>query len=88
MCAPSCPRSLGHPSLGTQIKSPVPQLFFDLYVVQLATFLSAMLMFWLEMFGDMGNGDMQGTDPAQLWEYAPKLVLVFCVWFSMILVYT
>eukprot|EP00611_Tribonema_gayanum_P012231 TRINITY_DN22864_c0_g1_i1.p1 TRINITY_DN22864_c0_g1~~TRINITY_DN22864_c0_g1_i1.p1 ORF type:complete len:480 (+),score=185.03 TRINITY_DN22864_c0_g1_i1:133-1572(+) len=80
-----------------QILSPVPQLFFDLYVVQLATFLSLMLFFWLEMFSDLANGDMQGSDPQQLWErnrrkalkeYAPKMGLIFCIWLSTILVYT
>jgi Wnt-binding factor required for Wnt secretion len=79
-----------------QILSPAPRFFFDLYVILLASFLCLMLVFWLDMFSDMANGEMQGTDAAQLWqrsrrkafkEYAPKIVLITLVWLTTILIY-
>ncbi|CAM9694708.1 unnamed protein product [Laminaria digitata] len=79
-----------------QIFSPFPRFFFSLYVVFMATFLAVMLFFWLELFGDLAAGNMQGTDTALQWErnrkktvleYLPKLVLVGLIWVVTILVY-
>mmetsp|Transcript_4047 Transcript_4047/g.6177 ORF Transcript_4047/g.6177 Transcript_4047/m.6177 type:complete len:475 (-) Transcript_4047:57-1481(-) len=80
-----------------QVHSSNAKFFFDLYVVQLSTFLSILFLFWLEIFADMADGEMQGSDPAQLWqrsrrkalrEYAPRLALIFLIWLTTILVYT
>ncbi|CAM9171126.1 unnamed protein product [Sphacelaria rigidula] len=79
-----------------QIYSPFPRFFFSLYVVFMATFLAVMMFFWLELFGDLAAGNMQGTDAAQEWErnrkktlfeYLPKLIVVGLIWIVTIMLY-
>ncbi|CAM9624517.1 unnamed protein product [Ectocarpus sp. 13 AM-2016] len=81
---------------GFQIFSPFPRFFFSLYIIFVATFLALMLFFWLELFGDLAAGNMQGTDTALEWErnrkktvleYLPKLVLVGLIWIVTVLTY-
>ena len=79
-----------------QILSPAPRIFFDLSIILLASFLCLNLLFWLDMFGDMADGEMQGSETAQIWqrsrrkalrEYALKLTLITCIWLTTILIY-
>ena len=41
-------------------------LYCSLYVIFVATFLAAMLFFWLELFGDLAAGNMQVCQASNL----------------------